>query len=82
MRQTKKQRLLVIEAIKEAADNVGGQLKLAKKLGCKSQGAISYMIKVGEVPPYQVLPMEKVGRVSRHRLSPVIYPRDGGYESA
>lgn len=81
MRKTKQQRL-VIEAIKEAAAKVGSQALLAKRLGLKSQGAISSWIESGEVPPYQVLPAEKVSGVSRHRLSPVIYPRDGGYESA
>ena len=80
MRRTKQQRLIV-EAIHEAAQVVGGQHALARRLKLKSQGAISYWVSEGEVPPHQVLAIERLTGVSRHRLSPVIYPRDGGYES-
>jgi DNA-binding transcriptional regulator YdaS (Cro superfamily) len=80
MRKTKQQRL-VIEAIKKAAAKVGGQGMLAVKLRLKSQGAISYWISVGEVPPRFVLRVEKLSGVSRHDINPEMYPRDGGYDS-
>jgi DNA-binding transcriptional regulator YdaS (Cro superfamily) len=64
-------------AIQRAADLVGGQSALARKLGCTSQ-AVSKMCSTGRVPAERVLAVESAveGAVSRHELRPDLYPAE------
>lgn len=65
-------------ALIEAIGILGSQTLLAEAIGTKQQN-ISYWLKHGFINPDFVIPIEKATnfKVSRHRLSPGIYPLDG-----
>lgn len=56
--------------LERAKEAVGGQAKLAERIGVSAQ-AISQW---DEVPPLRVLAVEAVTGVSRHELRPDLYP--------
>lgn len=64
-------------AIERAAQLVGGQSALARKLGCTPQ-AVSKMCSTGRVPAERVLAVENAceGAVTRHELRPDLYPTE------
>jgi DNA-binding transcriptional regulator YdaS (Cro superfamily) len=68
---------MTTHAIERAAQLVGGQSALARKLGCTPQ-AVSKMCSTGRVPAERVLPVEAAteGRVTRHELRPDLYPAE------
>lgn len=59
--------------IRKAAGNVGGVIALSKALGL-SRAAVSGWVRV---PARHVLRVEKLTGVSRHRLRPDIFGRQG-----
>ncbi|HIE4430006.1 TPA: transcriptional regulator [Burkholderia multivorans] len=68
---------MTTHAIERAAQLVGGQSALARKLGCTPQ-AVSKMCSTGRVPAERVLPVEAAtdGRVTRYELRPDLYPSE------
>ena len=66
---------MTTHAIERAAQLVGGQSALARKLGCTPQ-AVSKMCSTGSVPAERVLAIEEAtgGAVTRHDLRPDLYP--------
>lgn len=66
---------MTTHAIERAAQLMGGQSALARKLGCTSQ-AVSKMCATGRVPAERVLAIEEAtgGAVTRHDLRPDLYP--------
>lgn len=64
-------------ALLEAINILGSQTLLAEAIGTKQQN-ISYWLRHGVINPDFVIPIEKATscRVTRHRLSPSIYPID------
>lgn len=60
-------------ALVRALELAGGVNRLATQLGL-SKGAVS---KWERVPYNWVLAVERLTRVSRHRLRPDVYPKDG-----
>lgn len=66
---------MTTHAIERAAQILGGQSALARKLGCTPQ-AISKMCSTGRVPAERVLAIEVAteGAVTRHELRPDLYP--------
>ena len=66
---------MTTHAIERAAQLMGGQSVLARKLGCTPQ-AVSKMCATGRVPAERVLAIEEAtdGAVSRHDLRPDLYP--------
>jgi len=66
---------MTTSAIERAAEAVGGQSALARKLGCTPQ-AVSKMCSTGRVPAERVLAIESAtdGVVTRHQLRPDLYP--------
>lgn len=64
-----------LPALKRAVAIAGGQARLARTLGLKSQGAVSnWFHKTGRVPAEQVLAIERATGVPRHELRPDLYP--------
>jgi len=68
---------MTTHAIERAAQLVGGQSALARKLGCTPQ-AVSKMCSTGKVPAERVLSIESAtdGAVTRHELRPDLYPTE------
>ncbi|AET91066.1 hypothetical protein BYI23_B004590 [Burkholderia sp. YI23] len=66
---------MTTHAIERAAQILGGQSALARKLGCTPQ-AVSKMCSTGRVPAERVLAIENAveGAVTRHELRPDLYP--------
>lgn len=66
---------MTTHAIERAAQLLGGQSALARKLGCTPQ-AVSKMCSTGRVPAERVLAIESAtdGAISRHELRPDLYP--------
>lgn len=62
-----------MSSISKAAEKVGGQAALAKRLGITSQ-AVNRMCATGRVPAERVLAIEEATGVSRHELRPDLYP--------
>ncbi|QIQ73207.1 hypothetical protein HBB04_03609 [Pseudomonas coronafaciens] len=62
------------EAMARAVKSLGSQTALAKILGCTPQNVQS-MCSTGRVPAKHVLKIEEASGVSRHDLSPDIYPQ-------
>lgn len=60
-------------AISRAAEAVGGQSALAKKLGCTPQ-AVQRMCSLGRVAAERVLTIERFSGVPRYELRPDLYP--------
>ncbi|WP_256589771.1 YdaS family helix-turn-helix protein [Pseudomonas sp. BRM28] len=56
-----------------AAEALGSQTNLAKKLGCTPQN-VQRMCATGHVPAKHVLRIEAASGVSRYRLRPDLYP--------
>lgn len=66
-----------LDALQDAIQKAGGQEKLAKLLGLRSQGSISnWLHRNKRVPTEHVLGIEAATGVSRHDLRPDIYPRE------
>jgi len=61
------------DAIRKAADVVGGFAELGRKIGVTPQAVSAWYMR-GRVPPTRVLEIERVTGVSRHALRPDIYP--------
>lgn len=61
------------EALAEAVKAVGSQEKLGKGIG-KSQAHVWHWLNKGRLPAEEVLRVEEISGVSRHRLRPDIYP--------
>ena len=64
------------EALVEACLKAGGQTKLGEGLG-KSQAHVWHWLNKGRLPAEDVLKVEELTGISRHRLRPDIYPREG-----
>lgn len=66
---------MTTHAIERAAQILGGQSALARKLGCTPQ-AVSKMCSTGRVPAERVLAIENAteGAITRHELRPDLYP--------
>ena len=66
---------MTTHAIERAAQLMGGQSALARKLGCTPQ-AVLKMCATGRVPAERVLAIEEAtdGAVTRHDLRPDLYP--------
>lgn len=62
-------------ALLEAIGLAGSQKAFAVKLGLKSQGTVSSMIRYGRVSRDQVLNVEEKFGISRERLRPDMYPQ-------
>lgn len=62
-----------IEAMARAAEALGSQTNLAKKLGCTPQN-VQRMCATGHVPAKHVLRIEALSGVSRGLLRPDLYP--------
>lgn len=74
---------MTTNAIERAAQIVGGQSALARKLGCTPQ-AVSKMCSTGRVPAERVIPVEQAteGAVTRHELRPDLYPAEEAAKAA
>ena len=64
-----------------AAEAVGGQSELARRLSLQSgrkltPQAVGHWCRSGHVPAERVLDVEQVTGTSRHRLRPDLYPLD------
>ncbi|MCE4544616.1 MULTISPECIES: helix-turn-helix domain-containing protein [unclassified Caballeronia] len=68
---------MTTHAIERAAQLLGGQSALARKLGCTPQ-AVSKMCSTGRVPAERVLAIENAteGAITRHELRPDLYPAE------
>ena len=66
-----------VEALKRACDAVGGQKRLADKIGTR-QSLIWYWLNSSKkgVPAEFVLPIERETGVSRSELRPDLYPSE------
>lgn len=65
-----------LEALQAVIDKAGSQDNLRLALNLKSQGAISNMVKRGHAALGQVLKMEELFGVPRHKLRPDYYPKE------
>lgn len=74
---------MTTHAIERAAQLMGGQSALARKLGCTPQ-AVSKMCATGRVPAERVLAIEEAtgGAVTRHDLRPDLYPSQDSQAAA
>lgn len=66
--------LIVAKAVRLA----GGNSQVARDLGISQPHAIGKWVTLNRVPPYRIIPLEKLtdGLVTRHELDPVLYPLD------
>lgn len=64
------------ELIRKACEKAGGQTAVARALELGSQGTVSSWILRGKIPAKYVLELERLSGISRHELSPEIYPRE------
>ena len=64
--------------IAKAIRIAGGVTKVARSLGISQPHAVGKWVIKNRVPPYRVIPLEKLtgGQVTRHELDPVLYPTD------
>jgi DNA-binding transcriptional regulator YdaS (Cro superfamily) len=65
----------------KAADAVGGQSELARRLAVErgrklTPQAVGDWCRKGRIPPLRVIDVEHVSGVSRHKLAPELYPVD------
>ena len=64
------------EALKRAVKAAGGKKAFLDRLDIDRQ-LLDYWLKVG-IPPRRVLTIEALSGVSRHELSPTLYPKETG----
>lgn len=55
------------------------QAEIARQLGIKPM-LVSNWKKRG-IPANRVLDLERISGISRHLIDPLLYPRDGGYDT-
>jgi DNA-binding transcriptional regulator YdaS (Cro superfamily) len=65
----------------KAADAVGGQSELARRLAVErgrqlTPQAVGHWCRLGRIPPLAVLDVEHVTGVARAKLAPELYPDD------
>lgn len=65
--------------VERAVRIAGGANFVAQQLKIKKTWAVYKWIKENRIPPYRVIPMEKLSGISRHHLDPILYPRDRNY---
>ena len=65
--------LIVAKAVRLA----GGNSTVARALNINQPHAVGKWVNRNRVPPYRIIPLEKLtkGKVTRHQLDPVLYPR-------
>ena len=64
------------QALDKAVEIAGSQHKLATAIGC-SQPNVSKMVLRGKATALYILAIERETGISRHDLSPALYPREG-----
>lgn len=64
-----------LDALRRAVAVAGGQQQLAEMLGV-TQPAVSKWLSKGKMPGTYAIPAERCTGVSRHALSPEMYPLD------
>ena len=67
-----------VNPITKAIRIAGGISQVARDLGIAQPHAVGKWIRKNKVPPYRVIPLEKLtgGDVTRHEIDPVLYPKD------
>lgn len=63
-----------VEAFREAVQIVGGQNAIARGIGVSQASIWRKLNDKQPIPAEWVLPVEKLSKISRHRLRPDIYP--------
>ena len=63
--------------VAKAVRIAGGNSAVARSLGINQPHAVGKWVTLNRVPPYRIIPLEKLtkGKVTRHQLDPVLYPR-------
>lgn len=72
---TSNDQVIVVQALQDAFNIAGSQSALARSLKITQQSVQQWWDNAW-VPPKRVLEIEEKTGISRHRLSPIIYPLD------
>lgn len=66
-----------VDGLKEAISVAGSSHKLARSLGISAQAIWEWKKPGREIPPPRVIEIERITGVSRSKLRPDLWPREG-----